>query len=267
MNDHRGRYFIKKLDFCGKHILCFRLGEIKNLNSRTLIISDIHGSLDEFNLLLKIVKYEPELDKLILLGDYIDYGDYSKEVVEKVMGMVKEFGAVAIKGNHDQRFFDLINSKDKEVESKFFKHGGYNTLLNYAEEQQGNNTTELDSFREHVKKNYSHHLQFLEQLPLYHEDDEYIYVHAGLNPNYKNWKEQPNYDFMYIRKSFIDYPTVTNKTVIFGHTKLIDIHGKADIWFGGDKIGIDGGCAYGHQLNCLEIWEKKKYRMYSVNSI
>ncbi|WP_088101989.1 metallophosphoesterase [Halalkalibacter urbisdiaboli] len=237
------------------------------MNARTLVISDIHGCLDEFNKLLKIVKYEPKLDKLILLGDYIDNGGYSKEVVDKVMNMVKEFGVIAIKGNHDQRFIDLINSKDKEVESKFIKHGGHNTLLSYVEKQQGDNTTEMDSFRRYIKKKYSHHLKFLEQLPLYHEEDDYIYVHAGLNPNFKNWKEQSEHDFIYIREAFLNYPTVTNKTVIFGHTKLRDIHGKADIWFGGDKIGIDGGCAYGHQLNCLEIREKKKYRMYSVNSI
>ncbi|WP_078551592.1 metallophosphoesterase [Bacillus alkalicellulosilyticus] len=236
------------------------------MSERTLVISDIHGCIDEFNLLLKKVKYEPRVDKLVLLGDYLDYGIYSKEVVEKVMNLVEEFGVVAIKGNHDQRFYDFIHSKNKEVESKFFKHGGHNTLLNYAEEHQENGVLELERFKSHVKKEYSHHLQFLEKLPFYHEDDNYIYVHAGLNPYNKDWKKQSEHDFMYIREAFINYPTVTNKKVIFGHTKLIDIHGNADIWFGNDKIGIDGGCAYGFQLNCLEIGPNNKHNVYCINS-
>lgn len=37
----------------------------------------------------------------------------------------------------------------------------------------------------------------------------------------------------------------------YGHTRTIELHGKPDIWFQPDKIGIDGGCAYGLQLNAL----------------
>ena len=43
---------------------------------------------------------------------------------------------------------------------------------------------------------------------------------------------------------------------VFGHTKTINNHGSAGIWFGGDKIGFDSGCVSGFQLNCLEITEK-----------
>jgi predicted phosphodiesterase len=52
---------------------------------RILAISDIHGCLDEFNELLEKVKYNQSEDQLILLGDYIDRGLKSKQVVEKVM--------------------------------------------------------------------------------------------------------------------------------------------------------------------------------------
>ena len=60
-------------------------------------------------------------------------------------------------------------------------------------------------------------------------------------------------DFMWIRAPFVQQRTVVKKTVVFGHTPAKDIHGKADVWFDRDKIGIDGGCAYGFQINCLEI--------------
>ncbi|BBH22334.1 hypothetical protein Back11_36790 [Paenibacillus baekrokdamisoli] len=101
--------------------------------------------------------------------------------------------------------------------------------------------------------------------PFFHEDSHHIYVHAGLNPQYENWKEQTKHEFMYIKEPFLNHPTTVDKIVVFGHTKAMDIHGKADVWFGGDKIGIDGGCAYGLQLNCLEIRGKNDYAVYSVN--
>ncbi|MNQ97777.1 hypothetical protein D3C85_1134390 [compost metagenome] len=57
-----------------------------------------------------------------------------------------------------------------------------------------------------------------------------------------------------------------NKPVVFGHTTTKDIHGKSDVWFDTDKIGIDGGCAYGLQLNLLEIKGNNQYKTYSVPS-
>ena len=69
---------------------------------------------------------------------------------------------------------------------------------------------------------------------------------------------------MYIKDPFIYHKTVVSKPVVFGHTNTQHIHGSADIWFGGDKIGIDGGCAYGMQLNALEIKENGAYEQYKV---
>lgn len=64
---------------------------------------------------------------------------------------------------------------------------------------------------------------------------------------------------MYIKDKFIDH-TFTNlhQKIIFEHTRTIDIHETSDVWFGEDKIGIDGGCAYGMQLNAL-IHENGSY--------
>lgn len=60
-----------------------------------------------------------------------------------------------------------------------------------------------------------------------------------------------DYDFMYIKGEFHHSDPLTDKLVIFGHTRTIELHNSQDIWFGKGKIGIDGGCAYGMQLNCL----------------
>jgi serine/threonine protein phosphatase 1 len=228
---------------------------------RTLVISDIHGCLEQFNRLLELVKYDSSEDTLVLLGDYVDRGPASKESVEAVMALVKDKGVIALKGNHDQRFVDILENNDTEIELRFMQHGGVQTLQSYCGAEQ----LTLEA-KESIRKEYASHIAFLDSLPLYHEDEHHIYVHAGLSPDYPNWKEQPPRNFMWLRDPFVNHKTVVEKTVVFGHTRTVDIHGKADIWFGGDKIGIDGGCAYGFQMNALEITDGVTYKAHFAAS-
>lgn len=89
--------------------------------------------------------------------------------------------------------------------------------------------------REYIGEYYSEHIDFLSSLPLYYEDLNHIYVHAGLNPNYLNWREQPEHDFMYIKGEFHRSRNITDKKVIFGHTRTIELQDSAAIWFYQDK--------------------------------
>ncbi|WP_342555615.1 metallophosphoesterase family protein [Paenibacillus sp. FSL R7-0652] len=226
---------------------------------RTLMVSDIHGCIDTFNQLLHDVDYNSTYDQLMLLGDYVDRGPSSKEVVDKVMKLVHEHHAVALKGNHDQRFVDFIQEGSSAIQSRFMEHGGLPTLESYCQLKDEISDTRLQQARKSIQSDYSHHIHFLSSLPLFHEDENHIYVHAGLNPDYSDWKQQPEHDFMYIKHKFIQHTfTDLYKKVVFGHTKTIDIHGKADVWFAADKIGIDGGCAFGMQLNGL-IYQDSSY--------
>ncbi|TXK84501.1 metallophosphoesterase family protein [Paenibacillus sp. N3.4] len=229
---------------------------------RTLAISDIHGCVEQLNHLLDVIAYNNDQDTLLLLGDYVDRGPASRETVEMVMYLVKEKGAIALKGNHDQRFIDILGDADPHMEMKFLEHGGIQTMRSYVESDQ----LDLKKAKELLRREYKYHIEFLDNLPLYYEDENHIYTHAGLNPTYRDWKSQPKRDFLWIREPFVQHPTVVTKTVVFGHTRTMDIQGHADVWFGGDKIGIDGGCPYGLQLNCLEIKEGNEYRTYAVPS-
>ncbi|MFC4777322.1 metallophosphoesterase [Paenibacillus sp. GCM10023252] len=222
---------------------------------RTIMISDIHGCMNQFNQMLHHIQFDSSADQLILLGDYVDRGHYSKEVVDKVIELVENHQAIALKGNHDQRLVDLIKGDNLSVRSKFIEHGGVQTIQSYCglDEIVNHRITDemFDQWIAFIKTHYKHHIDFLSKLPCYYEDNHHIYVHAGLNPSYRDWKDQPEQDFMYIKDDFIQSSFNLDKKIIFGHTRTIDIHGKSDIWFSGDKIGIDGGCAYGEQLNGL----------------
>lgn len=231
---------------------------------RTLVISDIHGCYTSFNDLLACMDYRPNEDQLILLGDFVDRGPRSREVVERVIGLVLGDGAIAIQGNHDERLVDVMLERSEQALMKFSGHGGRQTAESYAGIRQGPVEYIIDRAKAVVQEKYMHHMTFLAGLPYYHEDEHFIYVHAGLNPSYLNWREQPTKDFLYIKEPFLSLPTSVSKTVVFGHTKTIDIQGKSDIWFGDGKIGIDGGCATGHQLNGLEITGPGQFKTYAV---
>lgn len=226
---------------------------------RTLVISDIHGCLDQFNGLLNLVNYQPDRDQLILLGDYVDRGPKGKEVVEKILNLSKNDNVITLRGNHDHRFLTLIENRDPEILERFLRFGGLETLKSYCPDTE---KLPINDVLDLIQTKYDHHIEFLKKLPFYYESDQFIFVHAGLNPTILNWKEQPANDFLYIRSSFIKNKTLVDKIVIFGHSLTFDIHGSDDIWFSSDKIGIDGGCAYGHQLNCLEILNDHSFNQY-----
>ena len=233
---------------------------------RLFVISDIHGCLDHFNALLDQINYQPNVDKIILLGDYLDRGPKSKEVVEKVLYMFENEDVIAIRGNHDQRFVELIETKNPKTYKEFLEFGGLETLESYCPDLVNQPINKIAEF---ISNEFATHIEFLKSIPLYYEDPYFIFVHAGLNPKVKNWKEQSLTDFIFIRDPFIYNETLTDKVVVFGHTKTTDIHNSSGIWFSKDKIGIDGGCAYGLQLNCLEILNGKDFKEHHVqyNSI
>lgn len=210
--------------------------------------------------MLESVKFNRVNDRLILIGDYVDRGPASKEVVERVMELVSDHGAVALRGNHDQRLVDLVTGDNATVKVKFRDHGGLQTLQSYIQFAGTEITDEVIlQAQETIGLEYGHHIDFLSRLPLYYEDNAHIYVHAGLNPKYPNWKDQPAHDFMYIKSEFYSKPTNVGKKVVFGHSRTEELHQKPDIWFSGDKIGIDGGCAYGMQLNALIVEQDGSY--------
>lgn len=219
------------------------------MEKRYLAISDIHGEIDKFEQLLEQTKFDSERDQLILLGDYIDRGTNSKAVIEKVMGL-KESGSVVLKGNHEDMMEKAFEHDDNI--GRWMKNGGGKTLLSYGVEEStmASGLTILNPLREH--------LAFIKKLDHYFETDDYIFVHAGVEPALSLSSTDP-YRLMWIRDEFhAGYNG--NKIVIFGHTPTITFQESHDIYIGSNNIiGIDGGCVFGGRLNCLELPSRMVY--------
>jgi serine/threonine protein phosphatase 1 len=221
--------------------------------SRTLVVGDIHGCYTLLVKALKQANYQPGLDRLIFLGDYIDRGYESAKVVKLVKELVTE-GAIALMGNHEQMLLDTIRNWE-EKRDYWFLNGGKQTLLSYGVELS--KVREEEAVKQAVPRE---HLDFFQSLPLYLEDDEYIYCHAGIRPGVP-LEKQTRDDLLWIRESFLTSP-YQGKTIIFGHTPtmLIDGHGIAEVYRRENKIGIDTGAYFSGMLTVLQLSSNTYHR-------
>lgn len=192
-----------------------------------VVIADIHGHFDALQRLKREFGYNPIEHQLIYLGDYIDRGPYSCEVVNEVMRQVLEEGAIALLGNHERMMLNALTSEQNK--------NRINDMLLW---QINGGQKTLDSYKS-GKRAMKTHLKFLATLPLYVENDHYLFVHAGVN-HARKLEEQTEKDLLWIRDEFLeatDLSAVTKRIVIFGHTPTTAITGKAEIFIAKDSVG------------------------------
>lgn len=219
------------------------------MKKETLVIGDIHGSYDELLKLLELVKYEVNKYKIIFLGDYTDRGPKSKEVIDLLI-QIKEVNeeTVFLLGNHDDWFVSFLNGTiDGDGLAGFLEYGGYDTLKSYVPDFSKQNMDIYD-VKNYIIENYPHHIDFLNSLELYHEDNHYYYAHGGCKLFESDISKNTKNDFIWPpRVPFYNTKTELDKTIIVGHTVVTVIHKKYEPYIArrGDKIAIDGGIVFG----------------------
>ncbi|MFP4039307.1 MAG: metallophosphoesterase family protein [Desulfosudaceae bacterium] len=192
---------------------------------------DIHGCDLKLRDLIDKINPDYSEDTLVFLGDYLDRGDSSYNVVDFLVALQKKHDHIVfLKGNHEEMFFNYLSGED---EITFLFNGGEKTLKEYTD-----HNGDLAIPRSH--------LDFFNSLQLYYETDDYIFVHAGLREGVALDHQKPE-DLLWIRKSFINSDYDFGKKVIFGHTPF------SEVMIQDNKIGIDTGAVYGYTLTCLEL--------------
>ncbi|MGM0369824.1 MAG: metallophosphoesterase family protein [Bacillota bacterium] len=201
------------------------------------VISDIHahcellqGIIDEINL--------TKDDLLIIAGDSCDRGPETAEVYEEIIALKEEgYNLIHLLGNHEQMFFNAVVFGIDH--SLWMRNGGQLTLDSY----QGR------------KELQEKHLDFIEAMPMVVETDDYLIVHAGLDPN-KPISEQEIEDLLWSRSQFLRSDLEVNKTIVFGHT----ITKTSRIYFySNNTIGIDCGSYKNNKVGALELKTKQEF--------
>ncbi len=165
---------------------------------KVCVITDIHGRLTELWRLLDLM---PDDAKMIFLGDYIDRGSQSAEVVA-LMRLLQQDGAVCLRGNHE----DMMCSPDT-MGGTWMANGGSATVESYRDPLSGEVNVGL----------MERDAAWFESLPRVHSDAHRVYVHAGVLPleALDNQPEAITQWFRYTAGADIGW---RDKHVVHGHT-------------------------------------------------
>lgn len=213
-------------------------------------IGDIHGCyLTMKRLIVEELSFNIKEDKLILLGDYIDRGPRSCDVLTYLFTMqcFKPSNIILLKGNHEEMY---LYANNPEIEDKDY-------ILETWEINGGKKT--IESFKNNSCKINEFYFR-IDQLPLYYETKKYIFVHAGI---YQTIQKSDNDTFLWSRNCI----NQTKKTIIHGHTPInkdqILLQNKKDI------INIDSGCVFNtHQdLGYLTAYCPEDNKFYFQKNI
>lgn len=210
---------------------------------RTFAIGDIHGCIKTFEKLLFNEIQIQETDNIYCIGDYIDRGKKSKEVIDLILQLNRYgYQIYTIRGNHEQMMLDAIDNE--AAMGIWMMNGGKVTMQSFGIKSL-NDLSEI-------------YVSFLNQTEFYLKTEQYIFAHAGLNFEIENIFEDKE-AMLWVRDSNPQQPALGNKLMIHGHTpetlKYI-LNQK------GNCINIDGGCVYIHikhlgNLVAIDLNERK----------
>jgi serine/threonine protein phosphatase 1 len=146
--------------------------------------------MDKLGTLIDRLDIEFERDTVVFIGDYIDRGPRSFEVVEYLINFKKRHqNIVFLKGNHEDMLEKYLSGIDRFT---YLANGGQQTLDSYLEQDRTPKTFPIPDS----------HLDFFKSLVLFFETDQYIFVHAGLK-NKIPLDLQKTHDLLWIRSEFI----------------------------------------------------------------
>lgn len=199
-------------------------------------IGDIHGCYEKLCELMDKIPINMARDQLLFIGDYIDRGRGSIEVLDYLIDLKKRSpGIIFLKGNHEDMLQNYLDGSDRFT---YLLNSGQQTLDAYLKSSNASEDYPVPSA----------HLEFLSALCLYYQTEDYIFVHAGLRDKVL-LESQKETDLLWLRDEFIYSDYDFGKRVIFGHTPFKEPLVQSN------KIGIDTGAVYGNRLTCVQLPE------------
>jgi serine/threonine protein phosphatase 1 len=217
------------------------------MSKRRFVIGDVHGHYDALSALFEAIAPNSE-DEVYFLGDLIDRGQQSAQVVEFVM----KNGYNCILGNHEFMLLNVLGTGKivPEAFQAWLNNGGYATVTSYGHQIP------------------QEHIDWLRTLPLYLDLGNFWLVHAGIHPQMPI-EDQTSAQFCWIRDEFhsMSVPYFEDKLIITGHTITFTFPGvrAGKVVAGMGWLDIDTG-VYHHNQGWLTALELNEAMVYQVNS-
>ncbi len=240
---------------------------LAGMAGRTFVTGDIHGDLEALH---RIEAQLPPLDSgdtLVFLGDYVDRGPSSAQVVAHVRSLPRRTPArvVALRGNHEDAWLTAVEEGWPEFVLPA-SHGCVEAMESYLGKVASPYTAPFMSLLMRGAFFPRDVLAWFRSLPFHYEDEHAIYVHAGLVSDKHGGFLHPSETekkraLLWLRdhRFFRDY---RGKRVVFGHTVTDALpvelssytpEDPKDMWAGPCTIGLDTGAGKGGFLTTLEL--------------
>jgi serine/threonine protein phosphatase 1 len=214
--------------------------------NRLIAIGDVHGCFHALDALLNSIEPTSD-DRIVFLGDMVDSGKESRDVLERIIALKQECDVVLIQGNHEEMMYA---ARENEKALRYWENcGGVATINSY---RFGGTLADIPA----------EHWRLLDTCVPYYETDEFILTHANYVPDLP-MAEQPEYS---LRWELFDpekeRPHFSGKPVVMGHTE----QKNAEILDLGFATCIDTVCCKYGWLTALdvathEVWQASRWGM------
>ncbi len=186
-------------------------------------IADLHGRFDLFKKSLSAIVTHAECKDhtIITLGDYIDRGPQSRQIIDGLIRHGFNDGSqyhVALQGNHEAMMLETILTPLEP--SWWMNNGGWTTLNSYGDKI----SPYLDPLWKNVYMGVvpQEHLKFIGTMPIYFETEKQVFVHAGVPDNDLPLDKQDKEKMQWMLYGPQDFGGYKGKHVVHGHHQFQD---------------------------------------------
>lgn len=220
--------------------------------TRIYAVGDIHGCAELLTEVLRRVDADLTTRPVakpvqVFLGDYIDRGPHSREVLNLLIARRRAHQAVFLQGNHELYAAEALT--DSSIVPEWMKFGGISTLTSYGVRYSGRG--EDPAIRDEIASAFrgalpDTHYEFLNSLALSFSCGDFFFVHAGVRPGIP-LQHQDSHDLLWIRNEFLLHEEDFGRIVVHGHSPVMEPEVRSN------RINIDTGAYATGRLTCLVL--------------
>ena len=233
---------------------------------RAYVVGDVHGRLDLLEELLDeihrdLARRPAAKVLLVFLGDLIDRGPSSAQVVERLRTYRREgVRPIFLLGNHEEVMLRILNGEAEHV-AGWLRFGGAECLKSYGADPSAiaaaADEVALATIRAAVPAN---HVAFLRGFADTCRFGDYLFVHAGIRPGVELDRQRQS-DLRWIREPFLVDDTDHGFVVVHGHTISPSVDERLN------RIGIDTGAYRTGILSALAIEGQRRWLLDTAATV
>ncbi len=252
-------------------------------------MSDIHGCIEDLREQMKQVKLTGD-NRIVFLGDYIDYGRSSFQVLQFIWDLQKRYGnekVIVLKGNHEAMFIEWLENFSKQY-SPEFEALAYDSWLKTDSEHRFNTfrtflaEEDFDEFEVFsrkasfvemnmkavslIKEKHKKMIKWIEKMPSFYDTETQIFVHAGVDEEAGEYWKWGTSDDMFLWKHPATFGKF-EKDVVAGHIGTGGLAHESnyhDVYYDGESHYYIDGSVYKHGKMLLLAYDESDGKYYQV---